>query len=332
MLTLAGWGLLDRRLPKKTRALLALAPLIYGALFFGMSLWGSYSHQVFGGQARVGGEGDISSFSIRHLVEHAFDHRHSSVVRCRLRRVQFRLDTDAVSASADGVLRPHARPRSELPGRAGHSAGRGRSQPHVVCAVACAAKRDRRWPGARFRRQPKGFRATGRLGDRLACRRSQHARVPVVVRLFPAPRGVRFRPVPRAARSGHCACTRMCRGQRHAPARHRRDVARPRRLAGALRLSARRHHLLASGQCRRAGKADCRRPEQHPLRPPRRLRCGHRRRTSGPGDRHLPAFHALPARCAADGGVGDGARRNRRDRQGALPGPAAEGIPQRAGG
>jgi O-antigen ligase len=61
MLTLAGWGLLDRRLSRGSRALLILAPLVYGAMWWGTSEWATHSHHLFGGQTRFGGSGDISS-------------------------------------------------------------------------------------------------------------------------------------------------------------------------------------------------------------------------------------------------------------------------------
>jgi hypothetical protein len=61
MLTLAGWGLLDRRLSPNARRLLVLAPLIYGAMWWGTTVWATHSHQLFGGQTRFGGGGDISS-------------------------------------------------------------------------------------------------------------------------------------------------------------------------------------------------------------------------------------------------------------------------------
>jgi O-antigen ligase len=61
MLTLAAWGLLDRRLSRRARALLIVAPIVYGACWWGMTVWASTSHHVFGGQTRFGGSGDISS-------------------------------------------------------------------------------------------------------------------------------------------------------------------------------------------------------------------------------------------------------------------------------
>ena len=61
MLTLAGWGFFDRRLSRRGRVLLMLAPVIYGAMWWGTSEWATHYHHVFGGQTRFGGGGDISS-------------------------------------------------------------------------------------------------------------------------------------------------------------------------------------------------------------------------------------------------------------------------------
>ena len=61
MLMLAVWGALDRRLSKRSRALLLLAPVIYAAFWFGASAWADQTHQVFGGETRFSTKGDISS-------------------------------------------------------------------------------------------------------------------------------------------------------------------------------------------------------------------------------------------------------------------------------
>ena len=61
MLTLLAWGALDRRLSRQARALLVLAPIVYGACWWGMTVWANASHHLFGGQTRFGGSGDISS-------------------------------------------------------------------------------------------------------------------------------------------------------------------------------------------------------------------------------------------------------------------------------
>ena len=61
MLTLAAWGFFDRRLSRNTRRLMMLAPIVYGAMWWGTTIWASHFHQVFGGQTRFGGGGDISS-------------------------------------------------------------------------------------------------------------------------------------------------------------------------------------------------------------------------------------------------------------------------------
>ena len=58
---LALWALLDARLSRPTRALLLMAPVLYVVFWFGMAAWAHESHQVFGGEARMTAEGDISS-------------------------------------------------------------------------------------------------------------------------------------------------------------------------------------------------------------------------------------------------------------------------------
>ena len=58
---LAVWGLMDRRLSRPSRGLLLLAPVAYAVFWFGASAWADYSHEVFGGETRFSGKGDISS-------------------------------------------------------------------------------------------------------------------------------------------------------------------------------------------------------------------------------------------------------------------------------
>jgi O-antigen ligase len=61
MLTLAGWGLLDRRLSRPARSVLILAPVLYLGMWWATGLWAESSHQVFAGQTRFAGGGDIST-------------------------------------------------------------------------------------------------------------------------------------------------------------------------------------------------------------------------------------------------------------------------------
>ncbi len=61
VIVLALWAVLDRRLSRATRALLLLTPLLYVVFWFGLAAWAHESHQVFGGEARITAEGDISS-------------------------------------------------------------------------------------------------------------------------------------------------------------------------------------------------------------------------------------------------------------------------------
>ncbi len=58
---LAVWGLLDRRLGRRTRTLLLLAPIAYALLWSGAAALAHQNQQVFGGESRFSGAGDISS-------------------------------------------------------------------------------------------------------------------------------------------------------------------------------------------------------------------------------------------------------------------------------
>ena len=62
-LMLAVWGLVDRRLPRASRALLVASPLVFGLLWAGMSAWAHDTGHLFGAEGHVslGGSGDISS-------------------------------------------------------------------------------------------------------------------------------------------------------------------------------------------------------------------------------------------------------------------------------
>ena len=51
------WALLDRRLSRQTRWLLAALPLLYGLAYLSMGWWGSVSQQALGAGARVAAEG-----------------------------------------------------------------------------------------------------------------------------------------------------------------------------------------------------------------------------------------------------------------------------------
>jgi hypothetical protein len=148
MLTLAGWGLLDRRLSRRARIVLALAPLLYAAMWWGTLALGrakqpglrrpdALQHQRRHGVAAPG-----------HLVQRAGADRVAPVVRRRLRRLQLRLDADAVPGAAERVLRPHPQPHRQLPGRDGRAAGGARPRAHAVRAPAGARPRDPRRPRA----------------------------------------------------------------------------------------------------------------------------------------------------------------------------------------
>ena len=61
MLIFAAWGGLDRRLSRRSRALLLLAPLVYAACWFGVSVWADLGQHPFIGETRFSTKGDISS-------------------------------------------------------------------------------------------------------------------------------------------------------------------------------------------------------------------------------------------------------------------------------
>ena len=61
MLTLAGWGLLDRRLSRRARIVLVLAPVFYVVAWWLTGTWFEQSHRIFVGQSRFSGGGDIST-------------------------------------------------------------------------------------------------------------------------------------------------------------------------------------------------------------------------------------------------------------------------------
>ena len=54
---LAAWGLLDRRLSRPARALLLATPVIYALSYGAMSLWGEWTHQAIGAEARLAAGG-----------------------------------------------------------------------------------------------------------------------------------------------------------------------------------------------------------------------------------------------------------------------------------
>ena len=60
-MTLAAWGLLDRRLSRASRVALLLSPVAYVLLWLGATEWAHWSHQMFGGETRFSTAGDVSS-------------------------------------------------------------------------------------------------------------------------------------------------------------------------------------------------------------------------------------------------------------------------------
>jgi O-antigen ligase len=63
MLVLAAWGLLDRRLSRQARVALMVSPLVFAAMWWGMTAWAHGGSHAFGGEGRLSLDsgGDISS-------------------------------------------------------------------------------------------------------------------------------------------------------------------------------------------------------------------------------------------------------------------------------
>jgi O-antigen ligase len=59
--TLAAWGLLDRRLSRRARVVLVLTPLLYLAMWWATSLWAAHGQHAFSGQVRFGKGIDLST-------------------------------------------------------------------------------------------------------------------------------------------------------------------------------------------------------------------------------------------------------------------------------
>jgi O-antigen ligase len=61
LLVLAAWGLVDRKLPATTRALLLTTPLLYAVIWWSLTMWAQATGHAFGGEGRFSADGDISS-------------------------------------------------------------------------------------------------------------------------------------------------------------------------------------------------------------------------------------------------------------------------------
>ena len=207
MLTLAGWGLLDRRLSRRMRVLLVLAPFVYGAMWWGTSAWANYSHNVFGGQTRFGGGGDISSsrFAIWSNTLSLIAQRPWFGVG--FGEFNFAWSLTPFPGRPVRLLRPHAQPRSQLRRRARPPARPARAGLDGARLLARPEERRRR----RARRRHRAAGATRRLRDRLHGGRAQHARVPPLVLVLPVAGGFRLRTLSRTAR------TRRPARRRHNP-------------------------------------------------------------------------------------------------------------------
>nr|HET7859347.1 Wzy polymerase domain-containing protein [Caldimonas sp.] len=67
-LTLAAWGLLDKRLSRRARIVLVVTPLFYLATWWATGAWFEHSHRVFAGQARLTSGSSGVDFSSNRLA------------------------------------------------------------------------------------------------------------------------------------------------------------------------------------------------------------------------------------------------------------------------
>ena len=285
MAALMGWGLFDRRLSRATRIMLLCSPLAYLALWGLTAVWAQRTGMAFGGEARLSGSGLYVSYSrykiwwnsLALIAQHPwlgvgfgefnfvwtltpfpdrptafFDHAHNLMLQfgvelgipltlLLLGLMGYALWQAMRNAVADG--REPGATFTTLCGKpADPRTGRQRS-----CAVAAAADAARR-------------RRHGGDGGN-----AQPARVPALVLVLPAARGIRLRPLPGATRSARPGARRGRPRHRHPAAGAGADAPDPGHHAGALRLHAGGHHLRAAGATPRrstsasptAGAASC---------------------------------------------------------------------------
>ena len=214
-----GWGLFDRRLSRATRILLLCSPLAY------LALWGLTSALVrtttgmaFGGEARLSGSGLYVSYSrykiwwnsLALIAQHPW-------LGVGFGEFNFVWTLTPVSRSPGRLLRPCPQPDAAVRRRAGHSAdpAGARSDGLRASGRRCAAPsptgaspgRGSARCSARLRRPPSRGRSGAEVASPLPMQRAafvmvvmvgdaQPARVPALVRVLPAARGVRVRPQP----------------------------------------------------------------------------------------------------------------------------------------
>ncbi len=302
------------------------------AMWWGTSLWATHSHQLFAGQDALRRAAATSRPAASAIWSNALAlDRVASLVRRRLRRLQLRLDADARSPAGRSSSSTTPTTSSSTSRSRWGAARDRRPRADALRALAGARQRDRRRPRAGRRPYP-----VQRAAFVIVFLVAVHSMLeyPLWYAYFLLPTAFAFglcleRP---AASEGAAGRRRDDRG----------SVTRPYVLAAMflilggtlarLRLHARRRHLRAARQRRFARAADRRRAQRAscsattPTMPPRpspSTRCKVMER--------VQARAALPARHPADDGVGEGARRARRDRQGALVADRLTRIPQRSG-
>ena len=151
MLVLARWGLLDRRLSRTARRCWP-APLSSTRVLWAGPRLGRLPASMPSAADAVQRQGRHLELALRDLVEHAGADPRAPMVRRRLRRIQLRVDADAVPGPPGGLLRPHPQPAAAVGGRTRHSAGAagagaaaaGRSAARLAKAQRRAGRRARR--------------------------------------------------------------------------------------------------------------------------------------------------------------------------------------------
>ena len=180
---LAGWAGSTKTLSRQGRRALLFAPIVYAVLWAALAVGPPDAARVR--RRCAARQGDISSsrFGIwSNTVALIASHPWLGVGW----GVQLRVDADALSGSAGGLLRPHAQPAAAVRRRA-RAAAR---------AARAGAARSRALAGLEVRRAQRRAadcdRAARRVHDRADDGRAQPVRVPAVVRLLPVPTAFAF--------------------------------------------------------------------------------------------------------------------------------------------
>ena len=309
-LTLALWGLLDRRLSRNARILLATAPLVYALMWFGAAEWARHTQTVFGLEGRFTLKGDYSSarYAIwsntldmiaaqpwwgvglgeynfawtltpfAHRPHEFYDHAHNLPLHLA---AELGLPLAAVTLGLLLWALLQATRTAIDSGRRDGVVSSPFQRAALVIVILVSVHSMLEYPlWYSYFLLPTAFA----LGLCLAAPHSGEIETP------------RWRRSPGPADSS---------------LRHRLHAADPRRDADALRLPARGADLFAFGAGRAAFATHRRGPGELVLLAARGLRRRHHGSAAVVGDGGIQAGDPLPSRCPADDRVGHGSRRSR---------------------